>query len=55
MPISINKAQQQALSDGFLDTSASDTDAKAIRLGITEKVLAQFGAEFALALCGVGK
>lgn len=48
MPISINKAQQQALSDGFLDTSASDTDAKAIRLGITEKVLAQFGAEFAL-------
>lgn len=45
MPISIAKAQQQALDDGFLDNLGSEQGAP-VRLGITEKVLAQYGAEF---------
>ena len=50
MPISIAKAQQAAINDGFLDSSAIDAvgDNGPIRLGITAKVLAQYGAEFKL-------
>ncbi len=45
MPISIAKAQQQALDEGLLDNLGTEQGAP-VRLGITEKVLAQYGAEF---------
>lgn len=43
MPISIARAQQEALNElgGFTEDAPGS-----VRLGITEKVLAQFGAEF---------
>ena len=47
MPISIAKAQQQAINDGFLDTGP-DEIGEPVRLGISAKVLAQYGAEFKL-------
>lgn len=50
MPISISKAQKEAIDSGFLDLSPSDNDVANVRLGITEKVLAQYGAEFQLKL-----
>ena len=47
MPISIARAQQEALNElgGFAEDAPGP-----VRLGITEKVLAQYGAEFQLAL-----
>lgn len=47
MPISIARAQQEALNElgGFAEDAPGP-----VRLGITEKVLAQFGAEFQLQL-----
>ena len=53
MPISISKAQQQASGDGsldFLDDLEGINDIKPVRLSITEKVLAQYGAEFLLVM-----
>lgn len=51
MPISIAKAQAEALNDGFIDTlGESPTSFEPVRLGITEKVLIQYAAEFKLAL-----
>ena len=52
MPISISKAQQQALGDGSLDflDDLDGVDSNPVRLSITEKVLAQYGAEFLLVM-----
>lgn len=47
----INKAQQEALAEGFFDTIGDDRASfPPVRLEITAKVLAQYGAEFKLKL-----
>jgi len=47
MPISFAKAQQEYVSSGM---SEGEQEGAKVQLGITEKVLAQFGAEFLLIL-----
>ena len=49
MPISIAEAQAQAISSGFLD-SQNEAIGAPVQLGISQKVLAQYGAEFELVL-----
>jgi hypothetical protein len=45
MPISISAAQQKALGDGFL-SGIGEQPGEPVKLGITETVLAQYGALF---------
>jgi len=45
MPISIAKAQQEAINSGWLDSGGDDINSfEPVRMGISAKVLAQYGA-----------
>ena len=48
MPISIGQAQQNNINNSFLDNSASNdiSDFGDVRLGISAKILAQYGSRF---------